>query len=564
MPSSHSSFTDVSKVSKPQLHKATSKSSAGNASKATTVKSAMLPRRQDEKVASGYSQTDLQPPNPAPATGGHTALPNTWFQLSAIQEEDVEGHESSIEYVEDEQAADQMYEPRSTSLVDEALSGDSGNGTSTTTEPSPVKPSKPKAAKTNKKNTKTKEIPSLIKFGVPYQNQCGQTLTRTLHIEPTNSMDELKATIQSILGLDALPLQSCSELVVHFFKDPASCNFGLGTKEEWETIKIEWAIHAAKKGKDANIDVVLPKKFFEHLEEAVRIQNVSTAKVKAKSKAKVVNPFLPLMSDVDMPKNTEPDGHDLNPEKMVEYRRELDCLKVAWPCTDHQQAVCLVRGLNGHHKVLNFEGELAWVLALLNKSPGVDLEHPPNIEYFKFFYHKSGIPDTLTAPPLHRTGMRYHSEPPAGLQQQVMAPPININLPPEAFQFPRHLLDAHPHKHLFPSSHSSRESSPKPKVRLEPQINVAVPTIDEWLSNLETKGLTYTQWNLLREKFNAEDSLQLPISSIARLSSDNLKSGFGLKMVDLLFVMEQLEVAGKAFGFVVNAVPKKEFKEVQA
>ncbi|KAF8581840.1 hypothetical protein K439DRAFT_1618718 [Ramaria rubella] len=465
-----------------------------------------------------------------------------WFQLSAIQEEDVEGHESSIEYVEDEQAADQMYEPSSTSLVDEALSSDSGNGTSTTTEPSPVKPSKPKAAKTNKKNTKTKEIPSLIKFGVPYRNQFGQTLTQTLHIEPTDSVDELKATIQSILGLDVLPLQSHSELVVHFFKDPASRNFGLGAKEEWETIKIEWAIHAAKKGKDAKIDVVLPKK------------NVSTAKVKAKSKAKVVNPFLPLMSDVDMPENTEPDGCDLNPEKTVEYQRELNCLKAAWPCTDHQQAVCLVRGLNGHHKVLNFEGELAWVLAL---SPGVDLEHPPNIEYFKFFYHKSGILDTLMAPPLCRTGMRYHSEPPAGFQQQVMAPPININLPPEAFQFPRHLLDACPHKHLFPSSHSSRESSPKPKVGLEPQINVAVPTIDEWLSNLETKGLTYTRWNLLREKFNAEDSLELPISSIARLSLDNLKSGFGLKMVDLLFVMEQLEITGKAFGFVVNAIGDK-------
>ncbi|KAF8589527.1 hypothetical protein K439DRAFT_1612745 [Ramaria rubella] len=332
-----------------------------------------------------------------------------------------------------------------------------------------------------KSSTKPIEMPSFIKFSVPYHNQFGQTLTQTLHIEHTDSVDEIKATIQSILCVDTLPPQNCGILVAHFYKDPVTSNFELGSQEEWEIVKMEWATHAVKKGKDVNIDI-----FFEHLKEAVQAQDVSSAKAKAKSKVKAVNPFLQQSSDDD--KELEPDAHDLTPETTAEYHRELECLKAAWPCKDHQHTVCMIRALNGHHKVLNFKGELAWVLALLKNSPGVDLDHPLNIEYFKFFYHKSR---NLDAPPLRHAGTRYHSKPPVG--SQALATPININIPLEAFQF-HHLIDSGPHERTLPSLHSSRDSSPEPWVL---QTDITIPTIDKWLSELETKGLTYMRWNIL-------------------------------------------------------------------
>ncbi|KAF8572551.1 hypothetical protein K439DRAFT_1625702 [Ramaria rubella] len=175
----------------------------------------------------------------------------------------------------------------------------------------------------------------------------------------------------------------------------------------------------------------------------------------------------------------------------------------------------MLRALNGHHKVLNFEGELAFQL---NGTENVDLEQPPEIEYFKFFYHRLGVPNAPAGVPLCRGGARFHSEPPAGAAQ-VLAPPININLPPKAFQFSCHLFDSHHchSKHPLPSSSSlgSRESSPKFELELETHANVPLPTIEQWLRELEMQGVTYTRWDILRETFKNEDSLEVLISSIA-------------------------------------------------
>ncbi|KAF8578934.1 hypothetical protein K439DRAFT_1620919 [Ramaria rubella] len=204
----------------------------------------------------------------------------------------------------------------------------------------------------------------------------------------------VKAAIESILGVDVLPDKDHGELVAHFYKDPMKQCFALAMEEEnWEEIKVEWAIHTAKRGKDAGIEVVLPKRilsflsyffmYFEHLDEAVKVNTVLASKTKVKSKAKDVCLFLMAKADTEMA-YLEPDECDLNPKKTTEYHRKNELIE-AWPCNEHPNAIFKIHALNGHHKVLNFEGELVWVLALLNRTKYVDLEHPPDIEYFKFF-----------------------------------------------------------------------------------------------------------------------------------------------------------------------------------
>ncbi|KAF8589385.1 hypothetical protein K439DRAFT_1612819 [Ramaria rubella] len=419
-------------------------------------------------------------------------------QLSAIQEADEDKEismdiqvpqDDDLDYVQ-EKDHDELFELDGIATTDEKLEGADGVG------------SMGRAAKVEVK---------AVKFG-------------TLKKGKTNKKN-IKAAIESILGVDALPEKDRSELVTHFSKDPMKRCFALVTEENWEEIMVEWAIHAVKKGKDAGIEIIIPKKsiYFEHLEEAVKENSAPAAtKPKVKSKAKDINLFLPAK---DNPENTsfEPDEHDLNPERTTKYHRQKNKLIEAWPCKEHPNSICMLRALNSHHKVLNFEGELVWVLALLNGTEN-DLKQPPEIEYFKFFYHRLGVPNAPSGVPLHRGGARFHSEPPAGAAQQM---------PPPLFLF-------------------SRESSPKFELELEPHANVPVPTIDQWLRELKMQGVTYTRWDILQERFKNEDLLKVLISSIARVNYDSLKSGFDLKMVDLLFVIEQLKIARGKYGFAVS------------
>ncbi|KAF8522977.1 hypothetical protein JB92DRAFT_3110276 [Gautieria morchelliformis] len=207
--------------------------------------------------------------------------------------------------------------------------------------------------------------------------------------------------------------------------------------------------------------------------------------------------------------------------------------------------------LRGHHKVLNFEGELSWVLELIGGISGMDINTPPKIEYFKFFHTQDGS----SAPVLRRGGTWHYSEPPTSMHRDAAppvmpaVPPIHINFPADIFQ---HLQASHhsrPKRGRSPSS-SDRVASPDDNA---PVDDSPTPTIGEWIMHLEMQRIAYNRWDVLRQKFAEEESMDMLISSIARLSLANLKVGYSLKMVDAVFILEQLEVAGKRYGFAVGA-----------
>jgi hypothetical protein len=91
-------------------------------------------------------------------------------------------------------------------------------------------------------------------------------------------------------------------------------------------------------------------------------------------KKEVVNPFL-------IPKPPDETEHPIDKDgfsatKSEAYRAKAKELFAAWSCHQHPGSLCLARALNGHHKVLSFEGELVWVLDLVRE-----------IFFFYFFFH---------------------------------------------------------------------------------------------------------------------------------------------------------------------------------
>jgi hypothetical protein len=172
---------------------------------------------------------------------------------------------------------------------------------------------------------------------------------------------------------------------------------------------------------------------------------------------------------------------------------------------------------------------------------GVDLQNPPRIDHFDFFYQTLGDPNKTIAMPSHRAGARFYSEPPVGSQP----PSMNIILPPEAFQDSRHRK-----RSLSPSSHDSRSSDHE----WQPRSGATgdIPTVRKWLDDLEIEEFTYHRWDFLHEAFANEESLDITISDIAHLPFNTLKSGYNLKMVDAIFLENQLGLAAKQYGFQVN------------
>ncbi|KAF8511715.1 hypothetical protein JB92DRAFT_2932612 [Gautieria morchelliformis] len=299
-------------------------------------------------------------------------------------------------------------------------------------------------------------LPHTIKFSIPFRFGLKQLIWRTHHVEPTTTIADLKETIHLILGLDAIPAVKRPPLVTHIKHDLAKL--------------YEWRKRAAKRGEDNCIEIVTGPKFFDFLEEAI-VAHAASSKGKAKAKAKpAVNPFLP-------------DDAAIESDWSARFQEELGKLREAWSCDQHPKSICMARVLRGHHKVLNFEGELSWVLELIGGTSGVDINTPPKIEYFKFFHTQDGG----SAPVLRRV-----------------------------------------------------DDSP-------------TPTIGEWIMHLEMQRLAYKRWDFLQQKFAEEESMDMLISSLARLSLANLKVGYSLKMVDAVFTLEQLEVAGKRYGFAVGA-----------
>jgi hypothetical protein len=76
----------------------------------------------------------------------------------------------------------------------------------------------------------------------------------------------------------------------------------------------------------------------------------------------------------------------------------------------------------------------------------------------------------------------------------------------------------------------------------------------QWITELQAQNIPNNQWDLLWEKFDVEGTLDTPITSIAHLSYDMLKEGFALKMREVMFVSEQLEIAGRKYGFTARTM----------
>ncbi|KAF8520983.1 hypothetical protein JB92DRAFT_2893110, partial [Gautieria morchelliformis] len=234
-------------------------------------------------------------------------------------------------------------------------------------------------ARVARKVGKRQQLPCLtvsIKFSIPSRFGLKQLIWRTHHVEPTTTIADLKETIHLILGLDAIPAVKRPPLVTHIKHDTAKLCFALDTDDDWEALKDEWRKRAAKRGEDTCIEIVTGPKFFDFLEEAVAA-HAASSKGKAKGNAKpAVNPFLPDDAAIE--------------SELVAKLGAADMAREAWSCDQHPKSIYMARALRGHHKVLNFEGELSWVLELIGGTSGVDINTPPKIEYFKFFHTQDG------------------------------------------------------------------------------------------------------------------------------------------------------------------------------
>ncbi|KAF8512049.1 hypothetical protein JB92DRAFT_2830932 [Gautieria morchelliformis] len=113
--------------------------------------------------------------------------------------------------------------------------------------------------------------------------------------------------------------------------------------------------------------------------------------------------------------------------------------------------------------------------------------------------------------------------------------------------------DQHPKSICMIGGTSGVDINTPPKIEYLKFFHTQVSHLGEWITHLEMQHLTYNKWDLLQQKFAKEESMDMLISSIARLSLANLKVGYSLKMVDAVFILEQLEVAGKRYGFAVGA-----------
>jgi hypothetical protein len=96
-------------------------------------------------------------------------------------------------------------------------------------------------------------------FFVPYRNNFRQELIRSHKVEPNVTSEQVILTIQTIIGLNCLPMAKRPPLVIHFAKDPIKHCFGLSNDTEWMALKEEWLHQVARKGSAAALEVVLPK-----------------------------------------------------------------------------------------------------------------------------------------------------------------------------------------------------------------------------------------------------------------------------------------------------------------
>jgi hypothetical protein len=299
------------------------------------------------------------------------------------------------------------------------------------------------------------------------------------------------------------------------------------------------------------------QQFFQFLEEVVKAQTATSGRPKSKKK-ELVNPFLIQKEPVES--DEVADKRSLSTTKSDAYIAQLQKLYDAWTCDQHPGSICMARVLNGHHKVISYQGELVWVMQLvvsfilsfsmyllnfrhqMDNTADVDLNTPPNVQYFKFFHSKPGGANQVASDIVRRGGTRYVSnELP---QQPAPTPAININFPPEVFQAFR-----------AASQPPKRSHSPVSMTSTADHANghtETVPKLRDWLIELEGQGRDYTRWEFLRERFELEVSLDVSIATIARRTPKALKDIFELKGGDIMFLLEELEEAGKRYGFEVQ------------
>ncbi|KAF8532021.1 hypothetical protein JB92DRAFT_2846305, partial [Gautieria morchelliformis] len=223
-------------------------------------------------------------------------------------------------------------------------------------------------------------LPHTIKFSIPSRFGLKQLIWRTHHVKRTTTIANLKETIHLILGLDAIPAVKHPPLVMHIKHDPAKLCFALDTDDDWEALKDEWRKWAAKRGEDTCIEIVTESTqqigyIMLDFGAGASMHPTASSKGKAKGRAKpAVNPFLPDDAAVE--------------SELVAKLGAADMARSteAWSCDQHPKSICMARALRGHHKVLNFEGELSWI----GGTSGMDINTPPKIEYFKFFHTQDG------------------------------------------------------------------------------------------------------------------------------------------------------------------------------
>ncbi|KAF8506269.1 hypothetical protein JB92DRAFT_3122284 [Gautieria morchelliformis] len=357
----------------PPVRPSTAPKAATTAPKAATA----APKAMTAAPAPAPAATAAPVPAPAPApTPAPAPGPVTTAALSTILEE----QESQIETDADDE--DLYVDHPSVSSDEDLFSG---------LEPLDVELRAPSdqsskarvARKVGKGASKAVvALPHTIEFSIPSRFGLKQLIWRTHHVEPTTTIADLKETIHLILGLDAIPAVKRPPLVTHIKHDPAKLCFALDTDDDWEALKDEWRKRAAKRGEDTCIEIVTGPK------EAVAA-HAASSKGKAKGKAKpAVNPFLPDDTAIESESVAKLGAADM--ARSARFQEELGKLREAWSCDQHPKSICMARALRGHHKVLNFEGELSWVLELIGGTSGVDINTPPKIEYFKFFHTQDG------------------------------------------------------------------------------------------------------------------------------------------------------------------------------
>ncbi|KAF8576346.1 hypothetical protein K439DRAFT_1622923 [Ramaria rubella] len=342
--------------------------------------------------------------------------------------------------------------------------------------------------------------PKEIVFIVPCHDQYGQDLTQKVPIPFMAAIEAIISAIQAVIGSMKLPISKHPPLIVKLNKS-GTPRLALGTVQDWEQLKLDWLIDFNKKI-PIEVLAIVPKKMLKDIEDAVRT-NMGKKKKPVK---KATNPYLSL--DNDDNDGGCGDGKDLKPEHSDAYNQKVGLFKLQWPFS------C------GH----------------MGTHTGIDLDNPPHTDSFKDWYF---TPSSIT----RQAG--------AKLVEDLSQPPtsggthVTINMPPEAFQCNHQPPMSDQGRRHSPSSGSAHSASPIQ--------SPDTPDVGTWLGELQVSAnMPSIIWYKLTTKFENEDYLAMPLSSLAAFSSDLMRTSFGLTMQELSVVTERLKQAARLYRFVIR------------